>query len=198
MLPKNKGLIYLLLWVSILVISSCSPKFTTPRTGEEFSREISRLEKISTEDPDPSVRAKSHLQLGRLYTHYKNPQRDYLKGCQEFEAYLALVPADRKNDDLQDWISVLKELEKSERELKKSEKEAAGLKGKMGSLTGELNLQVEKNQELQVGMDKLQSRLESLEKTNRSLSEANRSLKEAMEMLNKLDQEMEKKRRSIR
>lgn len=191
MLHKNKGLIYFLIWVSILVISSCSLKYTTPRTGEEFFQEISRLEKLSMEDPDPSVRAKSHLQLARLYTYYKNPQPDYLKGGKEFEAYLSLVPADRKNDDLQDWVSVLKELEKSE-------KEAAGLKGKMVSLTDEMNLQLKKNQELQGGMEKLQSRLESLEKTNRSLSETNRSLKEAMEMLNKLDQQMEEKRRSIR
>ncbi len=74
MLHKNKGLIYFFLWVSILAISSCGLKYTTPRTGEEFSREISRLEKLSMEDPDPSVRAKSHLQLARLYTYYKNPR----------------------------------------------------------------------------------------------------------------------------
>ena len=184
MLHKNKDLTYFLIWVSILVISSCSPKYTAPRTGEEFSREISRLEKLSMEDPDPSVRAKSHLQLGRLYTYYKNPQRDYRKGYKEFAAYLALVPADRKDDEIQNWVSVLEELEESE-------KEADGLEGKIGSLTGEMNRQLKKNQELQ-------SRLESLEKTNRSLSEANRSLKETIEMLKKLDQQMEEKRKSIR
>lgn len=184
MLLKNKGLIYFLLWVSVLVISSCSLKYTTPRTGEEFLQEISRLEKLSVEDPDPSVRAKSHLQLARLYTYYKNPHRDYLKARKEFAAYLTLVPPGRKDDEVQNWVSVLEEL-------KKSEKEAAGLKGEMGSLTAEMNRQLKKNQELQ-------SRLEILEKTNRNLSEANRSLKETIEMLKKLDQQMEEKRRSIR
>jgi hypothetical protein len=184
MLPKYKDLVYFLLWVSVLVISSCSLKYTTPRTGEEFLQEISRLEKLRVEDPDPSVRAKSHLQLARLYTYYKNPHRDYLKGRDEFAAYLTLVPAGGKDDEIQNWVSVLEEL-------KKSEKEAAGLKEQMGSLTGEMNRQLKKSQ-------KLQSRLESLEKTNRSLSEANRSLKETIEMLKKLDQQMEEKRKSIR
>jgi exonuclease VII small subunit len=184
MLPKYKDLIYFFLWVSVLVISSCSLKYTSPRTGEEFLQEISRLEKLSVENPDPSVRAKSHLQLARLYTYYKNPHRDYLRGREEFAAYLTLVPAGRKDDEIQSWVSVLEEL-------KKSEKETAGLKGQMGSLTGEMNRQLKKNQELQ-------SRLESLENTNRSLSEANRSLKETIEMLKKLDQQMEEKRRSIR
>ncbi len=191
MLPKNKGQIYFFIWVSILVISSCSLKYTTPRTGEEFSREILRLEKLTRENPDPSVRAKSHLQLARLYTHYRNPQRDYPKGRKEFAAYLSLVPEGRKNDEIQNWVWVLEELEKSE-------KEAAGLKAKMESLTGvntetkeALSGQLKENQELQ-------SRLESVEKTNRSLSEANRSLKEMIEQLKKLDLQMEERRKTIR
>jgi uncharacterized protein (DUF2236 family) len=191
MLHRNKGQIYFFIWVSILLISSCSLRYTTPRTGEEFSREISRLEKLTQEAPDSPAKAKLHLQLARLYTDYRNPQRDYPKGRKEFAAYLSLVPEGRKNDEIQNWVSVLEELEKSE-------KEAAGLKAKMESLTGEntetketLILQLKKNQELQ-------SRLESLEKTNRSLTEANRSLKEMIEQLKKLDLQMEERRKTIR
>ena len=198
MLNRNKDRILFLLLISIWVISSCSLKYTPPRTEEGFSREISRLEELARENPDPSVRTKSHLQLARLYIDYQNPQRDYLKGCTEFAAYLSLVPADRKNDEIQNWVSALEEL-------KKSEKEAAGLRGKMESLRSEntetkvaLSLQLKKNKELQ-------NRLETLEKTNRSLIEANRGLKESnekmkdtIEKLNILDRQMEEKRRSIR
>ncbi len=197
MLHRNKDRIFSLLLISILVISSCSLKYT-PRTAEEFSREISRLEALARENPDPSVRTKLHLQLARLYIDYQNPQRDYLKGCREFAAYLSLVPGDRKNDEIQNWVSALEELEKSE-------KEVAGLRGKMESLRSEntgtkvvLSLQLKKNKELQ-------NRLETLEKTNRSLIEANRGLKESnekmketIEKLNILDRQMEEKRRSIR
>jgi len=191
MFHRNKGRIPFFIFISILVILSCSPKYTIPRTEEEFSREISRLEKLTRENPDPSVQIKSHLELARLYTHYQNPGRDYLKGCREFAAYLSLVPADRKNDEIQNWVSALEELEKSE-------KEAAILRGENAKTREALNLLSKRNKELQ-------DRLESLEKTNRSLSEVNRSLKESNEKmqetivkLNQLDRQMEEKRRSIR
>ena len=191
MLQGCKEFTFFLIFVSMLVISSCGLKYPTLQTGEEFSREILRLEKLTQEDPDSSVKADLHLKLALLYTDYRNPQRDYRKGYREFTSYLLLNPAGWKNDEIQNWVSVLGALEKSE-------KETASLKGKMESLTGEntgtkeaLSLQLKKNQELQ-------SRLDSLERTNRSLSEANRSLKEAIEKLNILDRQMEEKRRSIR
>ena len=184
MLHRNKGRVSFLIFFSILVISSCSPKYTTPRTDEEFSREISRLEKLLRENPDPSVQIKSHLELARLYTHYQNPGRDYLKGCREFAAYLSLVPPDWKNDEIQNWLSALEELEKLE-------KEAAVLRGENTETRETLDLLSKKNKELQ-------NRLEGLEKTNRILKESNEKMKETIEKLNILDRQMEEKRRNIR
>jgi tetratricopeptide (TPR) repeat protein len=203
MLHRRKNFTLFLVTLSIL-LSSCTLKYT-PRTGEEFSREIVRLEKVARENQDRAVRAEAHLQLARLYIDYQNPHRDYRKAGEEFETYLSLAPEEEKEDEIQNWVLVLRKLEKSD-------KEVAALRAKVLTLTQEksgkekiLGLEERKYQELQGRLEKLQGRIESLERANRSLNEANQSLKETnekmkemIEKLKKLDLQMEEKRKTIR
>lgn len=189
----------------------CSLKHS-PQTGEEFSRETIRLERVIQEATDSSDRAKLHRQLAELYTHHRNPGRNYGRALREMEAYLLLAPVEARTDEAQNWVWVLRELERAEKETvqctEKMEnlvvenvvkREALDRQGKM------LDLERKKNEELQASLEKMQERLEGMEKANRNLSEANRSLKVSMERmkrtleeLKKLDVQMEEKRKTIK
>ncbi len=152
-----------------------------------------------------SVLAQAHLERAKLYTNHRNPRRDYSKGCREFQAYLALVPAEGQQEEDQNWMAVLKELERAENEI-------ADLKGAVKSLRTEsdagrqaLESEMKKNKEMRAAMEKTLARLDGLEKANRTLHEANRSMRESNEKMKdiidqlvQLDQELEQKRRSIK
>jgi len=212
--------------VFIFLFLGCSLKHR-PQTGEEFSRETVRLETLIQEAEDPSDRAKLHRQLAELSTHHQNPGRNYGKALREFEAYLSLAPVEARTDEAQNWLGVLRELDRAG-------KEAVQCTGKMENLVGEnkealdrqgkmLDLERKKNEEWQARLEKMQDlerkkdeewqaslgkmevRLEEMEKANRNLSEANRSLREStermkrtMERLKNLDLQMEEKRKAIK
>jgi hypothetical protein len=74
---------------------------------QEFEKE-----KLISEEQDASLRAKYHLQLGWLYSNYKNPQKDYQRALKEFDAYLAAVPEGIQTDEIQNWVSLLRAREK--------------------------------------------------------------------------------------
>lgn len=195
---RRKNFALFLISISVILVSSCTLKYS-PRTGEEFPREIVGLEKVARENPDPAVRARAHLQLARLYTHYRNPQRDYLKGGKEYAAYLSLAPGEQKEDEeAQNWVLALKELEESEQEVAALKRKMVALISERSKKEASLELELRKNQELQTNLEKLQSRLENLEKTNRSLKESQEMMKEMIEKLKKLDLQMEEKRKTIR
>ncbi len=90
-----------------------------PMAEKEFLRETSRLEKLAREDPDPSVRAKSHLKLAFLYVNSRNPRLNYTRALQEMEIYLSTSPAEAQRDDFQNWLAVLKEVDRERTEIKK-------------------------------------------------------------------------------
>jgi DNA repair exonuclease SbcCD ATPase subunit len=187
----------------------CSLKHS-PQTGEEFSRETIRLEKLIQEAADSSDRAKLHRQLAELYTHHQNPGRNYRKALGELEAYLSLAPVEAQTDEAQNWLGVLRELERAKKETvqcagrmenlvgeNREKGEALDRQGKMLDLERkkceELQARLEKMQDLngkkheewQARLEKMQERLEEMENANRNLSEANRSLRESMERMKK-------------
>ncbi len=112
-----RGCFPLLLFVAL----SCTwnQELTKPTGEKEFLRESSRLEKLAREDPDPSVRAKSHLKLAFLYVNSRNPQLNYTRALQEMESYLSMSPAEAQKDDFQNWLAVLKALDRERTEIKK-------------------------------------------------------------------------------
>jgi hypothetical protein len=218
MIRRQPGKVFFLVLVISFLLLGCSLKHR-PQTGEEFSRETVRLETLIQESADPSDRAKLHHQLAELSTHHQNPGRNYGKALREFEAYLSLAPVEARTDEAQDWLGVLRELERAG-------KEAVQCTGKMEDLVGEnrekgealdrqgklLDLEGRKNDELQASLEKMKVRQEEMEWANRNLSEANRNLSEAnrslkessermkktLERLKDLDVQMEEKRKTIK
>ncbi|MCX5918422.1 MAG: hypothetical protein NTX30_17295 [Deltaproteobacteria bacterium] len=218
MIRRQPGEVFFLVLVIIFLFLGCSLKHR-PQTGEEFSRETNRLETLIQESVDPSDRAKLHLHLAELSTHHQNPGRNYGKALREFETYLSLAPVEARTDEAQNWLGVLRELDRAE-------KEAVQCTGKMENLVGEnrekrealdrqgrlLDLEGKKNEEWQATLEKMKVRQEEMEwanrklsEANRNLSEANRSLRESMERMKKtlerlknLDLQMEEKRKTIK
>ena len=162
----------ILLLLLLFFMASCSQNQTSVKsTGESASiQEAARLEKLSREHSDPSVRAQAHLQLAFLYVNYKNPRLNYSRALQEMEAYLSLSPDKTQTVDFQNWLAALRE---------------------MDHVREDWTEMAEKNQALQSRIDKLQTTLDKTE-------EANNKMKEAIERLKTLDRQMEEKRRSIK
>ena len=219
MIHRHPGEVFLLVLVFIFLFLGCSLKHR-PQTGEEFSRETVRLETLIQEAEDPSDRAKLHRQLAELSTHHQNPGRNYGKALREFETYLSLAPVEARTDEAQNWLGVLRELERAE-------KEAVQCTGKMENLVGEnrevldrqgkmLDLERKKNEEWQARLEKMQDlerkkdeewqasmgrmqvRLEEMGKANRSLRESTERMKKMLEKLKNLDLQMEEKRKAIK
>jgi len=167
--------------LSILLFSaaSCclSLELKKPQGEKEFCHEILRLEKLAHEDPVTSVRAKSHLQLASLYVNSRNPQLNYSRALQEMESYLSLSSAKTKTDDFQNWLAVLKELERAQ-------KDRRGIE--------------EKKQDLQTQIEKLKISLKKIQEVNKNLSDEVVNLQVMIEELKNLDYQMEEKRNLIK
>jgi len=145
------GCIFLLFFSAV----SCSLQGLKKPEGEkEFFQESCRLEKLTHNHPDPSVRAQSHRKLAFLYVNYRNPQLDYTQALQEMESYLSLVPAKKETEDFNNWLAALKEIEKLQTGLEKAQKanrslreEVAGLKETIDRLKS-LDRQMEEKRRL--------------------------------------------------
>ncbi len=219
MIHRHPGEAFLLVLVFIFLFLGCSLKHR-PQTGEEFSRETVRLETLIQEAEDPSDRAKLHRQLAELSTHHQNPGRNYGKALRGFEAYLSLAPVEARTDEAQNWLLVLRELDRAEKEtvqltgkmenLVGENREALDRQGKMLDLERKKNeewqarlekmqdLERKKDEEWQASMGKMQVRLEEMEKANRSLRESTERMKKTLERLKNLDLQMEEKRKTIK
>ena len=134
---------------------SCSMHTLRAPEGEkEFAQETSRLEKVAREHTEPSVRARSHLELAFLYLNYRNPQLNYARALQEMESYRSLAPAKAQTDDIQNWLAVLKEVGKLQAGMERMQKanknlrdEVAGLKETIEKLKS-LDRQMEERRSL--------------------------------------------------
>ena len=168
------GLLFLLFFA---VSCTSNLELKNPKGEEEFLQETSRLEKLAREDPTPSGRAKSHLQLAFLYVNSRNPQLNYSRALQEMESYLSMSPAKAQKDDFQNWFAVLKELDRVRKDRKGME---------------------EKNQDLQTQIEKLRISLEKVQKANKNLGDEVANLQEMIEKLKNLDLQMEEERNLIK
>jgi len=128
-----------------------------PEGGKEFSQESTRLGKLAREDPDASVRARSHLRLAFLYLNHKNPQLNYNRALQEMESYVSLAPTEAKTDDIQNWLTVLREVGKLQTTLEKVQKTNKSLQDEVAGLK-ELN-------------NKMKERIERLTNLDRQMEE---------------------------
>ncbi|KPK88377.1 MAG: hypothetical protein AMJ94_15245 [Deltaproteobacteria bacterium SM23_61] len=216
MIRRHPSVVLSLALFFLFPLLGCSLKHS-PQTGEEFYQETVRLEKLIQEAADSSDRAKLHRQLAELYTHHQNPGRNYRRALRELETYLFLAPVGARTDEAQNWLWVLRELEREEQEAAQWKEKMENLvrenreKGEVLDRCGKmLDLERKKNEELsarlekvqdlegkkhkewQARLEKMQERLEEMEKANRNLSEANRSLNKANRSLRESRERMKK------
>ena len=180
-----------------------------PMGEKEFFQETSRLEKLARENPEASVRAKSHLQLAYLYVNSRNPQLDYSRALQEMESYLSMSPAKAQKDDSQNWLAVLREMDHLSKDRIEMEKKNQSLQSQIDKSQVDLEkvrIEMEKQkQNLQAEIDKLQAGLEKGRKANlylrdevATLKETNNKMIETIEKLKILDCQMEERRSLIK
>ncbi len=172
--------------VVLFFMTGCSlnQALKKPDGEEEFLQEASRLEKISREHPQPSVKAQSHLQLAYLYVNHRNPKLSYARALQEMESYISLSPSETQDGEFHSWLAVLREV---------------------AALRQDRKTIARKNKALQANLEKLQSSLERTRESNRSLrdevvklKEFNHQMKETLDSLNSLDSQMEEKRNLVK
>jgi hypothetical protein len=184
-------------WCSLFLLTlfaiSCTLnlELKKPKGEGEFSRETSRLEKLAREDPAKSVRAKSCLQLAFLYVNYRNPQLNYSRALQAMEGYLSMSPTKAQKDDIQNWLAVLKEVDRVRKGKKGMEAENLEFHTRIRKLRTSLETE---NLELHTQIRKLRISLEKAQETNRKVRDTVASLQETIEKLKDLDYRMEEKR----
>jgi DNA repair exonuclease SbcCD ATPase subunit len=169
--------------VPVFLSTSCSLRYT-PQPGEDLSQDTVHLEKMIENYGADSVHASAHLQLARLYANSKNPKMDYKKALREFETYRSLAPEEAKADEIQNWLSILRALDRSQKELQQKQETISLLTGENAERKMELEQQVKKMQKMQANFEKLQ--------------ESNTRLKKTIEGLETLDLRIENKRKSVK
>ena len=164
-------------------LSSCTVWYTPPKTVEGFSQEIARWEKQSSGQEDAATRAKGHLRLAWLYLDHRNPKADYGRALREFEAYLRLAPEKAEDDQIQEWLSILRDWEALR-------KQNIMLQGQILTITKEKS-------ERKGLLDEQAAMNKTLKEDNRKLRENNKQLQETIKKLKNLDRQIEERRRSI-
>ncbi|MGQ0793672.1 MAG: hypothetical protein ACT4NX_06220 [Deltaproteobacteria bacterium] len=125
-------------------------KVTSP---EDFPKEIARLEeaaRLYSGAPQGGI----HLELAMLHIHHKNPNPRYSRALEELESYIFLEADRGKSDQIQNWVSLLKEL-------KRVREEGAAAKASLQQLS-------EENQ-------RIRATLEELKKLDRQLENKRRN-----------------------
>ena len=171
---KWRGFFFLL---SFVVSCTSTLGLRKPMGERELIQEITRLEKLSRENPETTGRAKLHLELAFLYVNFRNPQLNYSRALQEMESYLSMSPAEEEKDGIQNWLAVLKELDRARKNEKGMEKN---------------------KQDLQAQIENLRISLGKVQDANKNLADEVASLQEMIEKLKNLDFQMEEKRNLIK
>ncbi len=179
-----------------------------PEGEKEFLQETYRLEKVAREDPVESARAKSHLQLAFLYLNSRNRQLDYSRALQEMESYLSMSQGKAQNDSFQNWLAVLKEMDRGRKDMKAIEERNQFLENQneklrfsleeVDRLRKDMRGIREKNQALRSQIGKLRTNLEKVHEANKNLRDEVGGLQGVIQELKDLDYQMEEKRELIK
>ena len=143
--------------------------------GGDYSKEISEHDETARTAPDASERMQAHLKLARLYMSYKNPQHDYEKALKHLQIYASLQPNFANDQELRDWLTALKQMERQRQEIDQSQQEISKLK--------------KANKRLTLNNAKLKT-------ANNQLTESNAALTETIELLKNIDRNIEEKRKN--
>ena len=177
--------IMLIGWGLLIAIGGCthqqnqasvSSQTITMQPGEgKFSKELSEQEERARTAPEASERMQAHLKLARLYTSYKNPQRNYKKALKHLEIYASLQPDFANDENLRNWLTALKQMDRQRQKIDQSQQDISKLK--------KTNKRLQKNNA-------------GLKKRNVQLIESNETLAKTIEMLKNIDRKIEEKRKS--
>lgn len=112
---------FLLILSMVIILSGCATMRQEPQPpAQTLTEDTGHLEEIAQKQSDQSMRAKSHLELARLYSSHKNPNLDYQRALKELEMYLSLNPDDAETDEIQNLLAILRELDRVTEENRKS------------------------------------------------------------------------------
>ena len=172
-------------WALFTALTGCTQKHNgipvssetiamQPATGK-YSKEISKQEETARAASRASDRIQAHLKLARLYTSYKNPQRNYRKALEHLEIYASLQPDFARDEELRNWLSALKQMDRQRQEIDQSQQNIS---------------------KLQKTTKRLKRKNAKLKKRNAQLSESNETLSRTIEMLKNIDRSIEEKRKS--
>ncbi|MEE9505476.1 MAG: hypothetical protein V3V90_10115, partial [Thermodesulfobacteriota bacterium] len=122
-ISRMKVIIVVLFCGLVLLVAGCTPilqifkktppeAFTPNLKPDEYSTEIVKLKKVIKSHPEQSERIKARFHLASLYSSYKNPQKDYKKALEQLNLYISLNPKAAKQYDVQNRLSLLREIAK--------------------------------------------------------------------------------------
>jgi len=107
--------LYLILVIS-MILSSCglfnnSISIRYPQSDQDFKEAIDWHTSILSDKRSPDkTRARAHLRLGLLYSHYRNPAQDFDKALEHIEASISLDKDSPPDDSLTNLMILLKSI----------------------------------------------------------------------------------------
>ncbi len=172
-----------------LIQERTNPKYKADIKSDQYSVEIARLETFILQNPESSKRWQAHYQLVQLYISYKNPRPNYKKALENLKLYYPHQSIFVNDHDLQNWLSVLNEIQKQSPKIESQTKKIEQLSVKLKK-SRQANLALkEANKTLK--FDRL-----VLMNTNSILKKYSLDLAMKIDMLKTLDHRVEEKRKN--
>jgi chromosome segregation ATPase len=182
-----------------LVFSGCShttnsaktPSVSThpPVAENKYSQEMVELKNVVQQNSNAAETKKAHLELARLYSNHKNPQRNYQKAFEHLRTYVAIADSSITEETL-NWMAALKEIDRLSEKITHLSEEIT-----------QVQKELEKSNQATVAVQRTNQKLTReeimLREKNRKLEESNQKLEKTIEMLKNLDQRLEEKRRNF-
>jgi hypothetical protein len=140
-----------------------------------YSAEIARLEAKISERPGSAESWEAHYELAQLYLNHENPWRDYKKSLENLQIYARHQPTSAHDANLQNWLSVLKEVQ---------------------YVSPKLAIKNQEIEQLTVELEQSKQEVLTLQEANRQLAEQTANLGSKIDILKTVDQGVEEKRKS--
>jgi DNA repair exonuclease SbcCD ATPase subunit len=160
-----------------------------PAAGNKYAQEIAQLKNVLQQNSNTAETKKAHVALARLYSNYKNPQRNYQKALDHLRSYVA-IEGSAVDEETLNWMTALKEIDRLTEEITRRSEEAT-----------QVQEELEKSNQATLALQRTNHQLTreeiKLREKNRKLEEANQKLEKTIEMLKNLDQRFEEKKRNF-
>jgi len=160
-----------------------------PVIENKYSQEMVGLTNVVQQNSNAAETKKAHLELARLYSNHKNPQRNYQKAFEHLRTYVAIADTSI-NEETLNWMAALKEIDRLSEKITRLSEDIA-------QVQNELEKSNQTTLALQRTNQKLTREEIMLREKTRKLEESNQKLEKTIEMLKNLDQRLEEKRRNF-